>query len=318
MGLAFAAWVTAVAACTFPDVDIDPNAECERDDHCPGQGRCIDLRCVACTTDADCAEISPGSRCSAVGDCVACLSDADCDDSACDVASGRCLECETDADCDAQRCDAGICVECLEDGDCDGWCLDRRCVECAEDSHCDPPHCLDERCVQCIVESDCGPNETCDTALHLCKPDHCTDMEMGPNETGVDCGGVCPPCGVESGCNDATDCASGVCVDNVCQPCTSSASCPEDAYCDGNVCAPRLPIGASCASMQDACVTDGVCSHGVCCEAECSGTCQGCSENETGQPSGQCTQVVEGTMCVTLTLLSGTCNASGVCSVLGG
>ncbi|MEQ9321072.1 MAG: hypothetical protein RIF41_18055 [Polyangiaceae bacterium] len=311
--LAFAAWLTAVAACSFPDVDIDPNAQCERDAECGSLGHCVDLRCVACVTDDHCAETSPGSRCSPSGECVACLSEADCPSGVCDASSGSCLECATDADCDGQRCDEGVCVECLSDDDCPGRCSARRCVECVEDSHCDPPHCLDEQCVACVVESDCEPSFTCDEELHVCKHGHCSDKMPHPNETDDDCGGVCPPCGVDGVCVDGDDCASGICVDQVCQPCQDSTNCPPDAYCDGRVCAPRRPLGASCADISDSCVVGAECSQGVCCETACDGTCEGCSEFITGQPSGQCAQALPGTPCTTLMLVSGKCTAAGTC-----
>ena len=320
-GLAFTAWLTAVAACSFPGVDIDPNAQCERDADCGESGYCLELRCVSCTSDAHCDGTDDLSRCSAEGNCVVCVADADCAIGVCDVASGRCAECATDADCDGQRCDDGTCVECLADDDCDdaGRCADRRCVECVEHSHCDPPYCLADQCVECIAEADCGGDGmTCDTELHICKPDHCSDEMPHENETDVDCGGVCPSCENGKMCVGDGDCASDVCVDDTCQACASSTDCPEDAYCDGEVCALRKPLGESCANLpDDACVTHAVCSQGVCCETDCSGTCQGCSEFVAGQPSGQCTQALPGTPCTNLELVPGTCTASGACSLLG-
>jgi len=323
MWITLAAWSALLAAaCTFPDVDIDPDAACDSDDDCEGQVMpfCRDNRCVSCRADDDCAETSEGARCSPDGSCVSCVSEDDCASGACDVPTGACLECATDGDCEGQRCDEGICVECLGDGDCDGKCSDSRCVECAEDGDCDPPHCFEQQCVDCIPgQDDCGMGKACDPDLHACTPDHCSDGMPGAGETDEDCGADCPPCDVGGACAENGDCASNKCVDDVCQACTDSGDClTEEEYCDGNHCLPRKPVGASCVEMADACVTDAVCVDGVCCESDCPGACQGCTEFVTGKPSGQCAQALEGTDCVSLSLLQGACNASGVCIPLGG
>lgn len=66
-------------------------------------------------------------------------------------------------------------------------------------------------CVQCLAAADCTSgsciNNTCET---------CTDGAKNGNETGTDCGGACPGCGIGSPCNLNADCGSGVCMANVC------------------------------------------------------------------------------------------------------
>jgi hypothetical protein len=44
----------------------------------------------------------------------------------------------------------------------------------------------------------------------------CADADQNGDETGVDCGGSCPPCAVGSGCNGPEDCLSFLCVGDLC------------------------------------------------------------------------------------------------------
>src|SRR5258706_12023088 len=48
-------------------------------------------------------------------------------------------------------------------------------------------------------------------------PGMCVDGRQGAKETGVDCGGICPPCSAGRGCLVGQDCDSGKCADGVCQ-----------------------------------------------------------------------------------------------------
>ncbi len=66
------------------------------------------------------------------------------------------------------------------------------------------------------------------------------------DETDVDCGGSCAPCGTQQGCSAGTDCASGVCDgSNHC----AAPSCDDqvkngdetDVDCGGSACAPCNP-----------------------------------------------------------------------------
>jgi hypothetical protein len=62
------------------------------------------------------------------------------------------------------------------------------------------------------VPADCITGSTC--AGNLCvsvKTSTCTDFVRDGNETDVDCGGSCPPCGDGRGCVVNTDCASNSC-----------------------------------------------------------------------------------------------------------
>ena len=69
----------------------------------------------------------------------------------------------------------------------------------------------------------------------VCVPFHCFDGVMSSDETGIDCGGVCPSgCGLGGLCNGGSDCASKCCsLDFLCEPdsdsdtvCDSADTCP--------------------------------------------------------------------------------------------
>jgi hypothetical protein len=96
----------------------------------------------------------------------------------------------------------GVCVECLAGED---TCADG--LYCGEDNEC---------AVGCSDDEDCPLLEGCDTETHQCtgcSDDNdcpvgtacegtcvsCSDGIQNQDEEGIDCGGVCPPCGL--GCN---------------------------------------------------------------------------------------------------------------------
>ncbi|MBN2573332.1 MAG: hypothetical protein JXP73_02090 [Deltaproteobacteria bacterium] len=106
---------------------------------------CLDNRCVACRTSAECQGGTP--ICSAAHACVSCAqAPASCPASApvCEPSSGRCVECVANADCKAPTqpiCDGAshACVPCTRDEQCAGggpavclYHLDGRCATDAE------------------------------------------------------------------------------------------------------------------------------------------------------------------------------------------
>lgn len=138
---------------------------------------------------------------------------------------------------------------CAADADC-GFaesCIDSVCVarECATSAQC----AMEERCEEgacvagCGVDEDCYAGDYCETELHTCATEGCTDgrLDCGFNEvcdnathTCVDAGGYyC------AGCEDDSDCGGGgnLCVDlgalsNYCGVlCTSDADCPNGYSC---------------------------------------------------------------------------------------
>lgn len=74
-------------------------------------------------------------------------------------------------------------------------------------------------------------------------PPTCTDNEQNQDETDVDCGGaLCDPCAVGDGCDQSSDCNSGVCVGSVCAApgCNDGVMNQDetDIDCGGDVCDP--------------------------------------------------------------------------------
>ena len=86
------------------------------------------------------------------------------------------------------------------------------------------------------------------------QPVSCTDGMQGGDETDVDCGGSCNPCGDGQGCASGDDCSSGVCTNQECQP----AACGDGVVQEGEEC----DEGEPSASCSDQCVVPA-CGNGV-------------------------------------------------------
>ena len=114
----------------------------------------------------------------------------------------------------------------------------------------------------------CVANNQC-CSLHcmfgVCQLPSCSDGIKNGNETDVDCGGTCPPCGTGQGCGVGADCTSGVCSGGTCQ----APSCSDgikngnetDVDCGGGTC-PTCGTGQGCGVGADC--TSGICSGNVC------------------------------------------------------
>jgi hypothetical protein len=99
----------------------------------------------------------------------------------------------------------------------------------------------------------------------------CTDNIKNQNETAVDCGGVCPPCGDLSSCNVNADCQSSHCQPTndactsgfkACTPATCSDSIQnngESGVDCGAICEFGCATGVSCSSTCD-CQTGHACT----------------------------------------------------------
>lgn len=93
----------------------------------------------------------------------------------------------------------------------------------------------------------------------------CDDGEQSGDETDVDCGGGCDPCGLGAACQLSGDCQSAQCLDGRCV----EISCDDrqrgtsetDVDCGGPVC-PACDLGAACDTGVD-------CQIGICTEARC-------------------------------------------------
>ncbi|MCP3682501.1 MAG: hypothetical protein GY861_07400 [bacterium] len=150
---------------------------------------------------------------------------------------------ETDLDC------GGVCPGCEEGRGCghDDDCLSHYCNEsnlCAG-ATCDDGiknqdetavDCGGDECDACDGGSECTVDEDCDTlncdnGICMSKVDRCSNRKLDPDETGVDCGGICAEvkdkkCTEGQSCDISADCESGQCISGVC---TSS----EDIDADG-------------------------------------------------------------------------------------
>lgn len=98
--------------------EIVPQTECTGDDQCPGDGLCLDGRCVVpplCRENADCGddEVCDDGVCVFDSSTTACSDDAECGDLVCDEDAALCAACSGDASCgDGRRCAAtGRCVD---------------------------------------------------------------------------------------------------------------------------------------------------------------------------------------------------------------
>ncbi|MBL9023290.1 MAG: lamin tail domain-containing protein [Myxococcales bacterium] len=128
-----------------------------------------------------------GTVCNGSGACVACNAPADC---------GTTTTCRTFS-CNAGTCssaDTGAGTPCTEGGGlkCDG----------------------SGACVACLSGPDC-PSGVCQG--NTCVAATCTDLARNGDETDVDCGGSCAPCGLGDDCLVPGDCETGHCQ-ATCQP----------------------------------------------------------------------------------------------------
>jgi F5/8 type C domain len=92
----------------------------------------------------------------------------------------------------------------------------------------------------------------------------CTDGKLSAAESGIDCGGGCPPCGMGQACRTHQDCASLSCASGVCQLPTCDDGVKNAAEADtdcGGQC-PACPPGRDC--QVDADCAEGVCEKSFC------------------------------------------------------
>lgn len=172
-----------------------------------------------------------------------------------------------------------------------------------------------QACVECVDQAECTAEEVCVAGACTTPAATCFDGAPNAGETGVDCGGPCPPCANGLGCLDAGDCQSGFC-NGVCAACTSSASCSDGTWCGwAGACIPRSGDGAPC-SVADEC-TSGSCVDGVCCDDPCNGTCSSCRATDTGLADGLCAAILVGadpdSECAEGECVTGACDGQGQC-----
>ncbi len=260
-------------------------------------------------TDIDCGGGVYTSNGTNVGPCPSCRNgfvcsqSSDCQSSICVSIGGR-LTCEATScfdgvkDFDETGTDCGgSCAPCADGGGCNGNsdCQSRSCgankvcaTTCADgvkngnetDVDCGGgPFEGNAACrpcangLVCAVSGDCT-SRLCVTlagGLTICAATTCADGVKDGNETDVDCGGSCAPCGNNAVCS---------------APCGNNAVCNVPAYCVSNVCTGGRCVAPSCSdgvkNGNESGVDCGGASNGSHCVACAPG--QGCTQNSDCQP----------------------------------
>jgi hypothetical protein len=119
----------------------------------------------------------------------------------------------------------------------------------------------------------------------------CTDGAPSGAETGLDCGGICPPCAAGQSCVAAGDCESGVCDSSVCQrpTCDDTLRNGDETDTDcGGICSKRCTVDQACQTGHDC--ESGVCTAGICQAPACDDLTRNGSETgvDCGGPCGAC------------------------------
>ncbi|MBK9265315.1 MAG: hypothetical protein IPM54_36715 [Polyangiaceae bacterium] len=312
--------------------DVDQAKECD------GLGEC---------------KTRPGKTCEAVQDCLSgfCV-DGVCCDSACDAVCTSCNVAGSEGVCtntplgqdDANSTCVGDTVSC--DGA--GVCKSELAQACSDDSNCTAGFCVDGVCCDSACGGLCEACLAVATGLPLdgqCGP---IVINGDPDEECLD--GACNgqgACKIDGGkgCTAKEDCFSGFCVDGVCcdtecagncEACTAAlkgegddGTCglivtgtdPEDecqdGACDGaSIC--KIDGGKLCAANADC--FSGFCVDGVCCNSECTGTCEACSVALKGDgqgAEGECGPIATG-LDPQDECANGACNGANACNIDNG
>ncbi len=154
----------------------------------------------------------------------------------------------------------------------------------------------------------------------MCVPPTCTNLMEDGAETDVDCGGgVCLPCGEGLGCDNDSDCLTGVCDgNNICVPCNDSDQCESTSYCNTDAtpdtCEDDLAVGSPCED-DSACQGNANCVDGFCCNGPCNGECESCADADSIGMNGECSLIDIAAdpdpddECSSMGCQSGACNA---------
>jgi hypothetical protein len=136
----------------------------------------------------------------------------------------------------------------------------------------------------------------------------CSDGLLSGAETGVDCGGGCPPCAEDQPCKMPSDCLTRACPDGLCRP----ASCQDgvengsesDRDCGGQ-CDRPCDVGDNCGTAAEC--ASRVCSGGSCQAPACNDGVR--NGDETGVDcGGSCSECGIGAACaIDADCVSGKC-----------
>jgi hypothetical protein len=179
--------------------------------------------------------------------------------------------------------DPSCAYDCNDDESCPpaGFCASSVCV---------PRKGLGEPCFECggfecpvCLSGWCADHVCCDTAC----PGNC-DACAASNDVATN--GICTPLPAGS----PGRCEGFVCdgVSHDCPSwCTSEAVCAPGYACSSGVCTPRLPE-TDCTRDEDC--RGAPCVDGVCCDAQCTGGCQVCTQERGATADGTCTTLAPG------------------------
>ncbi len=229
-------------------------------------------------------------------------------------------------DCDDNNSEIHIGCGCLVDKDGDGY--GEGCLWGPDCNDTDPTH--NKYCPSgCRIDMDgdgygpgCRKGPDCDDYdPNKNKPgtciveDKCKNGVKDENETDVDCGGMCPPCGNGKTCKENEDCKSKYCSNGVCKD-KEKELCKNgikdlfetDVDC-GGMC-PPCETGKKCFSNND-CKTK-VCLNNTCVEPSCNDNIknQGESDVDCGGPCKPCEinkRCHTDSDCITNNCVSGRC-----------
>ncbi len=216
----------------FESCDDGVRNQDEVDVDCGGSCGVCDVG-KACVVNDDCA-----SRMCMNGVCKStCWYDLECASGLCDSITGQCVAAaetcmdnkknqdETDTDCGGvcKGCDNG--KTCFSNSDCASF-------RCVVNENTGKATCASN----CAVNMTCPSGQICDYYTGQCIVEEtCNDNIFNQNETDVDCGGVCPKCGLGKSCFVNDECASGVCGDMY--TCVEPEGCANNFDCpDGQIC----------------------------------------------------------------------------------
>jgi hypothetical protein len=220
---------------------------------------------------------------------------------------------------DGPACTSGFCV----DGVCCATACADVCYSCATEASagiCVPSAVGTDPRDDCDDEgvASCGHDGTCDGSGAcrrypigvICRGQTCAGSTR-TNASRCDSAGSCRPTSGQP-CDPYQCDATG----NDCRStCGDSSDCIAGTFCDGDSCG-KKPLGAACTGGEDC--NSAICAQGVCCNTQCSGTCQSCALSGS---TGTCTDVPSGedpleqcdTTAPTGCGTDGTCDGQGSC-----
>lgn len=191
--------------------------------------------------------------------------------------------CSDDDDCFSTHCVKGLC--------CDSPCTEtcRTCVgaeqeDAARDGTCGPVRaglrpadggCDDRGAPSCDTNGLCDGEGSCQRYQPgtQCGDPFCSDDDLVGAALCDGRGNCSAP--------EPSACGNYACSDESClSGCSGDAECGEAFYCTDGRCRPKLGLGATCESA--ASCLHGFCADGVCCDRDCQGACEACSDDEEG------------------------------------